>query len=115
MMILHSDVTAERSSLVGAEMAHKLAVESNLDVRPCGFDLERVPLAQGFRRELGRGCQLVHGARHVQGTAGGIRVGIKSSVIDLDLIALINGQLPILCRVLITKRREAEKDSRVIE
>src|SRR6266446_600576 len=71
MMILQSNVTAERSSLVSAEMTYKLAVESNLDVWPCGFDLESVPLAQRFRGELDRGCQLIYGARHVQRTTGG--------------------------------------------
>ncbi len=115
MVVLQTDVTLQRPSQVAGQAAYRLSVQPHLDIWADGFDLECVPLAERFRRELNGRRQLIDGAGDVERTSSGVCVGVKSSVVNLDFVALVDCEFPILSRVLISQRREAQKHTGVVE
>lgn len=115
MMVLQPDVTLQWAIPI-LEAAYQFAVKLDRNVITFGFDFKRIPLAYRQRSQLGCGSQFVDGTRLVQRIAErvGIDVRVFSCIVDLNLIALVHGELPVIGGIAVSQGRETEKNTRVI-
>src|SRR5688572_21607425 len=103
-------MSLERAIAVG-EAADKLPVESDLEVSTVGLNLERVPLAHMQRGYRGRRGQLVDGSRLMQRVTKGRRICVRvlTGVVDLHLVSLGHGNLPIVRGIHAAQRRKPQE------
>lgn len=98
-MILETDVSHGRAAVVRRQLTYKRAVQPDADVPPVGLDLEGVPLSDRPRRTLIRGRERVDRARQMEWISRLTRLGIDTALVDLDLVALIDRDPPVMVRL----------------
>src|SRR5258708_5839236 len=91
-----------------------LTVDQHIDLVPDGMDLERVPLPHGPREQLLDRRQRVDSSGQMRWLAGGIRRRVEPAVVDLNLVPLVHGELPVVVRIGLTERREPQENARVV-
>ena len=97
MVILKPDVSLQGPSAV-RQLAYLLAVERHFDVVAPRLYLVVVPLTDRPRRDLARCRELVHRAGLMQRVAERrrVRIGVLARIVDLDLVAVVDGELRII-------------------
>src|SRR6266851_3818355 len=115
MMVLQPDVTLQWAISI-LEAAYKLPVEPDRNVFTLGLNFKRVPLTHRQGSQLGRGSQLVDGTRLVQTITKcvGVDVRVLARIVDLNLVSLVHGKLPIIGGIAASQGWEPHKNTRVI-
>ena len=107
-MVLEADETFEQAIAV-LQMADELAVECDLNVIAVRLDLIGVPLPNRKRgQDVGRG-EFIYSPGSMQRVVKDVWIYVRifPGVIDLNLVALIGGRLPIVRRIGVAECRES--------
>src|SRR5712691_4083506 len=115
VVILEPNVALERTSSVAREKAHRRGIKDDVHAVTYHVDLEPIPLADAPRRLLRGWREGVDRARTVRRAAGGVGVGVVAPGVDLDFVALVDGEPPVVGGIAAAEGREAQEDSGVIE
>src|SRR5258708_38094025 len=113
-MILKSDVALERPTLSSGELAHLHAIQLHRDLGADCIDLETIPLPERFRVEHRCWREKIDSACHMKGIAGGIGCRIISPIIDLNLVALIDCQFPVVGWIIVAEHWEANEYAGIV-
>ena len=107
-MVLEADETFEQAIAV-LQMADELAVKRDLNVIAVGLDLIGVPLPNRERgQDVGRG-EVIYSPGSMKWIIEDVWIYVRifPGVINLNLVALIGGRLPIVRRVGVAECRES--------
>ena len=115
MVVLQTDV-ALRQSIRIHELADLLPVEDHGDRVPLCGDLIAVPLSHRLRCQCCRGREFLHRSGHVERIAKRVRrhIRVLSRIVDLNLVSLVRRRLPVVSRIGIAKRRNADEHAGIV-
>src|SRR5438067_9851333 len=114
MMILKPDVALERPALNPRKLADLKAVQLHCDLRTDGVNLKAIPLPKRLRVEHRRRREQIYCTRHVKRIPRSVGCRIISSIVNLNLVALIDRQSPIVGRIAVAEYGKSNEHSRVI-
>src|SRR5258708_36941724 len=114
MVVLPPDVSRGRSQRIDLVLGDRLAIENHRDRVTFGLDLERIPFTDRTGGKPAHRCERINRAGLVRRLVEFPSIRVEPGVVDLDLVPVIHGELPVRLWVAAVQRRETDEDAGIV-
>jgi len=111
MLILQADVPFQRTSVISDEVANEQAIQSYFDFRSNRLDNKCVHSPSAFEANIATGASWYTAPVRCSGLPVVSVFGSYPRFVNLNFVPLVNGELPIICRVIASEHRNRMKHS----